>query len=71
MDAKPRFNHRQYIKLLRAMTPAQRLEKAFELTDYAQSLTKQGLRNRHPGSSEEALHRMYLERMRKCHNVNY
>ena len=71
MDIKPRKNHKQYIALLRTMTPAQRLEKAFELSEYAKSLLKQGLRNRNPKSSEEELHRMFLIRMRKCHNVNY
>ena len=71
MDVKPRKHHPQYIALLRAMTPAQRLEKAFELSEYAKALLKQGLRNQHPECSEEALHGIYLARMRKCHNVNY
>ena len=32
LKIKPRPNHYRYLEVLRAMTPAQRLEKAFELS---------------------------------------
>lgn len=68
---KPRPNHRQYIEVLRQMTPAQRLAKAFELSEMSKRLFKQGLRRRFPEMPEEDFHRLYLERLNKCHNRNY
>jgi hypothetical protein len=53
------------------MTPQQRLQKSFELTELPRNLFRQGLRKRFPGLSEDALHRLYLERLAKCHNRNY
>ena len=63
MDIKPRPNHRKYIDILRAMTPAQRLEKSFELTEYARGLMKDGMRARHPEMSEAELHRAYVKQL--------
>ncbi len=57
---KPRPNHRQYLEVLRRMTPAQRLNKAFELSEFSKRLFKQGLRKQFPDLSEA-----------KCHNRNY
>jgi hypothetical protein len=68
MDVKPRPNHAIYIRTLRAMTPEQRLEKAFELTEMTRDLLRAGLRERFPTASEEELERVYLERLDKCHN---
>jgi hypothetical protein len=48
MDIKPRPHRRVYLEILRRMTPAQRLEKSFELTEFSRQLLKDGLRNRHP-----------------------
>ena len=45
--------------------------KAFELTEMTRELFKQGLRDRFPDKSEEELHRLYLDRLDKCHNKNY
>ena len=53
------------------MTPQQRLKKAFELSDFTKRIFKQGLRDRYPRLSEEALQKLYLERLAKCHNRNY
>jgi len=71
VDPKPRPNRTRYIEVLRRMTPEQRLQKAFELGDFAKSLFKQGLRKRFPDMTEEELHRLYLKRLDKCHNRNY
>jgi len=71
MDIKPRPNHRLYIEVLRRMTPEQRLLKAFELTEFSRDLFKRGLRRRFPDLSEDELHRLYLQRLEKCHNRNY
>ena len=68
---KPRPNHHRYLEVLRAMTPAQRLEKAFELSADMKRLFLTGLRARFPDLSERELHRLALERLAKCHNRNF
>lgn len=68
---KPRPNHCEYIEVLRRMTPAQRLAKAFELSEVSKRLFQQGLRKQFPDLSEEDFHRLYLERLAKSHNRNY
>ncbi len=71
VNPKPRPNHRLYLEILRGMTPEQRLIKALELSDMARQLFRQGLRRRFAHLSEPQLHRLYLERLAKCHNRNY
>ncbi len=71
MDIKPRPNRRRQLEILRAMTPAQRLEKAFELTAFSRQLMKDGIRRRNPAAPEEEIHRLFLDRLEKCHNRNY
>jgi hypothetical protein len=71
MDPKPRPQHEAYLRVLRAMTPEQRLQKAFELSDFTKALFKQGLRERFPDLSEAEIHRLFLDRLAKCHNSNY
>ena len=71
MDIKPRPNHQRYLEILRAMTPAQRLDKAMELTEHGRSLMKATIARRHAGASESELHALYLERLKRCHNQNY
>jgi len=53
------------------MSPQQRLYKAMELSDAARHLFREGLRHRFPHLGERELHRLYLERLDKCHNRNY
>ena len=71
MDIKPRPNHARYIESLRQMTPAERLAKAFELTEFSRQLFFSGLRMRHPQASEEELKRLAARRLLRCHNRNY
>jgi hypothetical protein len=71
MDPKPRPQHAEYLRALRALTPEQRLQKAFELTAFTKTLFRQGLRERFPDLPEPELHRLYLQRLAKCHNRNY
>ena len=68
---KPRPNHRQYLEVLRRMTPEERLLKAFELSEMTKTLFKQGLRERFPDLPEERFHALFLERLARCHNSNY
>jgi Rv0078B-related antitoxin len=71
MDPKPRPNHRRYLEILRGMTVEQKLQKVVELSEIGNSLFRAGLRKRFPDATEEELHRIYLERLEKCHNRNY
>jgi hypothetical protein len=71
MDPKPRPNHQRYIEVLRRMPSGERLKKAFELSDLTKRLFRQGLKKRFPDLSDEALHRLYLEQLEKCHNKNF
>jgi hypothetical protein len=71
MDLKPRPNHQRYLEILRAMTPQERLAKAFELSAFTRKLFLDGLRQRFPEMSQSEIHALYLERLDKCHNRNW
>jgi hypothetical protein len=71
MHIKERPNHRLYIQTLRRMTSEDRLLKSFELSDFSKELFLHGLRRRFPDLSDEAIEKLYLERLDKCHNRNY
>ena len=71
MNIKKSPNHAIYIKALRRMSPEARLLKAFELSEFSRQLFLLGLRRRFPDKSEAEIHRLYLERLDKCHNKNY
>ena len=68
MSIKERPNHPIYIRALRRMSAAERLEKAFELTEFSKQLFLHGLRRRFPDLSEKELHGLFLKRLEKCHN---
>lgn len=70
-DAHGSRARRVYLEALSRMTPAQRLAKADELTEMSRAVFMEGLRHRFPGLSPDELHRLYLERLDKCHNKNY
>ncbi len=71
MNKKERLNHREYIQILRQMTPEERLLKAFELSEFGKKLFIHGLRKRFPDLSEDEFRKILLERLDKCHNRNY
>ncbi len=71
MNIKERPNHFLYIQVLRRMSPEARLMKAFELTAFSRELFLHGLRRRFPELAEGELHKIYLERLVRCHNRNY
>lgn len=71
MDPKPRLNHRVYLQALRRMSPELRLARAFELSENARLLFRQGLRKRFPDLSEEQIQELYIQRLALCHNRNY
>ena len=71
MGDKPRPNHKAYLEILRSMTPEQKLQKVFELSELGKTLFLNGLRKRFPEANPEELHRIFLDRLEKCHNRNY
>jgi hypothetical protein len=71
MDTKEHPNHKLYLNVLRRMSPEQRLNKTFELSDFSRKLFIQGLRKRFPDLSDDAFHKLLLRRLDKCHNRNY
>ncbi len=71
MNPKPRPNHRLYLEILRKMTPEQKLLKVFELSEFSKALFAAGLRKRFPEATQEEFHRIFLDRLAKCHNRNY
>ena len=71
MSLKPSPNREAYISILQRMTPAERLRKAWELTDAVREMTMAGLRQRNPDASEAEIHDLYLACLKKCHNRNY
>ena len=71
MSGKPTPNLAIYHDILRRMTPEQRIDKAFELTELTRRLFREGLRHRFPALTEPELHALYLRRLSLCHNRNY
>jgi hypothetical protein len=68
---KHRPNHGIYLQALKRMTPGERLQKAFELSELCRMLFLHGLRRGFPDVAENELMRIYRERLSKCHNRNY
>jgi len=60
---KPRPNHKEYLKVLRRLSPEARLQKAFELSDFSRELFRQGLRRRFPDKSEAEIRQIALDRL--------
>lgn len=65
---KVRANRQLYLRALAAMTPQERLEKAFELTEWSRALSLAGLRLRFPELDEPRLRSLQVERLMKCRN---
>ena len=70
-ETKERPNDAAYLNVLRHMTPQQRLAKAFELSELTRKLFRQGLSERFPDLAADDFHKLYLERLARCHNRNY
>ena len=68
---KPQPNRQRYLEVLRAMTPEQKLLKAFELSELSKARFIEGLRMRFPNVTEDEFRRILFERLEKCHNKNY
>jgi hypothetical protein len=64
-------NHEQYLQTLMRMSPEQRLNKAFELSDLVKTLFLDGLKKAFADKSETEIRKIYLERIAQCYNRNY
>ena len=64
-------DHKEYIKMMRRLSPQDRLKKSFELTELTKSLFLAGIKKRFPHLSDKEIKKIYLERISKCHNLNY
>jgi len=71
VDKTDREIHREYIKILKNMTPQKRLQRALELSDLTKSLFITGLKMRYPNYSEEDIKNLYIEKIYRCHNSDY
>jgi hypothetical protein len=71
MNPKSSPNRARYLRILRGMTPEQRLRKAFELSEMSRALFVKGLRARFPDLPQGDFHALVLRRLEKCHNRNY
>jgi len=71
VKGKMEKSRKVYIDTLRKMTPAQRLKKAFELSEFTKQLSACGLRKRYPELPDTEFRKIFLEHMEKCHNRNY
>jgi hypothetical protein len=68
---KPRPNHQRRLRILRAMSPRERLEQLFRLNERALKLFRIGLRRRFPDLDDVEFHEVYLQMRARCHNRNY
>jgi hypothetical protein len=68
---KPRPNHREYLQVLRTLSPEARLRKAFELSAFSRELFLHGLRRRFPNKSEAEVREIERARVEKCRNRRY
>ena len=64
-------SHREYIRIIRKLTPEEKLKKCFELNELTKQLFLTGLKNRFPDLSQEEIKKLYLKRINKCHNLVY
>ena len=71
MDIKKHLNRKEYIEILRKMTPEQKLLKTFELSEFGKELFICGLKKRFPDLNDQEFHKLLLDRLEKCHNRNY
>ena len=58
-DTRPEADAAQ-LEILRAMSGAQRLRLAFEMSEFARKLARAGIRDEHPDWSEEQVKRELL-----------
>jgi hypothetical protein len=61
--------YREEVERARKLTPAQRIEAAFELTDMAFSIMEAGIRAQHPEADDAEIVRLARERIALARRV--
>ncbi|HEX42048.1 MAG TPA: hypothetical protein ENN81_08310 [Phycisphaerales bacterium] len=64
-------NHAVYIRLMRRLTPEQRLAIALDLSEFSKWLFIEGLRKLYPDLPLAQFGQLVRRRLEKCHNRNY
>ena len=64
-------DRKEYLDIIRNMSPENRLRKCFELNELTKQLFLTGLKARFPDFSEKKIKEIYLKRIDKCRNLNY
>lgn len=65
---KPSLDQRLSLSVLRRMSSAERLQAAFELSEFTKALFRAGLRRRFPDRSQAELQQLMLDRLFRCRN---
>ncbi|WLD11385.1 hypothetical protein [Planctellipticum variicoloris] len=68
---KMRPNHQRTLRILRTLTPQQKLAEVFKLNERTLQLMRIGLRRRFPDLDDAAFEKVYLQMRERCHNRNY
>lgn len=71
MEVKKRPNHQIYMQTLKKLTPEEKLNIVFGLSQLGRNLFFTGLQARYPDLPKEKVAEIYLQRIYKCHNRNY
>jgi hypothetical protein len=71
LEKKPRPNHQRTLQILRALSPAQKLDQVFKLNERTLKLMRIGLRLRFPNLDDATFEKVYLRWRERCHNRNY
>jgi len=64
-------NKQRYHEILRGMSPQEKLQKSFELTDLVKAAQKAGIRKRYPQLCDHEIDRLMMERQKSWHNQTY
>jgi hypothetical protein len=70
-EPKASETHEYRLRILRAMTPEERLVQALALSDFVRELFAEGLRRRFPNLSDHEFRALLLHRLDLRHNRNY
>ena len=68
---KPRPNHQRTLRILRSMSPQQKMAQVFKLNDRTLKLFRVGLRRRFPELNDAEFEKVYLQMRERCHNRIY
>ena len=70
-DIKPNPNREVFLKIMRSMTPEQKLIQMFNLNELTQNLKLTGLRMQHPELNDQQINELYIKLRTRCYNKNY